>query len=415
MKGKIKTVEIAGSPGKTTTKPYKASSSTVQKDYIPFGSDNLFPQAIEHLNRHSGAHRGILVNKVKFFTGKGIAYGDNPNLESIVDDLTALAPRYFRDKGAGNAYIQIAWNSEGVRIFHVDHVKCRVGNKEHKGNILIHPNWANYQNEKSKMKVIPIFPEYVEEDGLKWSMYHVKEYEPDFEHYGIPDFIAGVGAASIAYKTNKWNLSRLDNGYKISGVLVVDGQFTDEKDEKKFDEDLDEVYSDEEGRGKILKVKKNSEGDQSKWIPFNQQDDADWISLTGLSRDELLIAHQWYPGLAGFNTKDGFNTDRLLTEYQMALSSSIIPAQNRLLEVVSEIYWTFGNIDLSELEFINRAPVLDSPDSMMVWEDRKARGLDYDPEDPMQQIYLAELRGLRSISLTPESTKGKKWYNRIFK
>ena len=52
-------------------------------------------------------------------------------------------------------------------------------------------------------------------------MIHYKDYEPTFEHYGVPPYIAGFNVSAIAYKTDKWNISRLDNSFQLSGVTTV--------------------------------------------------------------------------------------------------------------------------------------------------------------------------------------------------
>ncbi len=44
-------------------------------DYIPFGSDNLFPQALALFSRLSPNHRGVLTSKERYFQGDGIDIG----------------------------------------------------------------------------------------------------------------------------------------------------------------------------------------------------------------------------------------------------------------------------------------------------------------------------------------------------
>ena len=49
-----------------------------------------------------------------------------------------------------------------------------------------------------------------------------------FEHYGVPPYIAGFGVSAIAYKTDRWNISRLDNSFQLSGVMMLDSTMDDE-------------------------------------------------------------------------------------------------------------------------------------------------------------------------------------------
>ena len=56
--GKIKTTQIPGSPGGLGVAPAKKSNG-IKLDYVPFGDDNMFPQAVEYLNRKSGGPNTI--------------------------------------------------------------------------------------------------------------------------------------------------------------------------------------------------------------------------------------------------------------------------------------------------------------------------------------------------------------------
>jgi len=51
-----------------------------------------------------------------------------------------------------------------------------------------------------------------------------------FEHYGLPSYIAGMNVSAIAYKTDRWNISRLDNSFQLSGVMVLDGEVDNEQE-----------------------------------------------------------------------------------------------------------------------------------------------------------------------------------------
>ena len=55
--------------------------------------------------------------------------------------------------------------------------------------------------------------------------------------------------------------------------------------------------------------------------------------------------------------------------------------------------------DGQSVEIVNRPPSRSKPLYMKVWEARRADGLDYDPEDPNQQIYVAQVTkyGLKNV------------------
>lgn len=411
----IKATELVGSPGRTTILPDNKSTSYIggsNLDWYELGSDNLWPQAIAFLNRKAAIHRGILNNKATFISGRGFVCDDKQkDLIDIIlscnandDNLRKPVKRaIFDELSFGNSYFELVTDSgrSYLNFYHTDATKCRVGRNKYEGKIVLHPNWAQVNNSKEKLRAIPAYPEFddVDGDGILRSMVHIKDFENEFVTYGVSSCIAGLGAGSICYKTDTWNLSRLDNGFKYSGILLLDAVFKDEEEEEKFDEELKAAHSGEGKQGQVLKVKKPMASDGTKFIPFDQTTDADWIKMNDQSVGTLIVAHQWFRTLAGIVDNTGFDTQRILNEYQVALSTVILDKQTEYLNILKTVIQNELGIDASSLNFINRPPVIEKPAYMKVWEARKADGLEYDEKDPTQNIYLAEMGRAKAISL----------------
>ena len=78
-------------------------------------------------------------------------------------------------------------------------------------------------------------------------------------------------------------------------------------------------------------------------------------------------------------------------EYEIALNTVILPEQAELLEPVRRVIELVLGVDASSLQVVNRPPTRKKALYMKVWEARKADGLDYDPDDPDQQLFLAQI------------------------
>ena len=39
-----------------------------------------------------------------------------------------------------------------------------------------------------------------------------------------------MNVSAIAYKTDRWNISRLDNSFQLSGVMMLDGEVDKEQE-----------------------------------------------------------------------------------------------------------------------------------------------------------------------------------------
>ena len=81
------------------------------------------------------------------------------------------------------------------------------------------------------------------------------------------------------------------------------------------------------------------------------------------------------------------------------MSTVILPEQTELLESIRRVTEHVLGVDASSLTVVNRPPTNGKPLYMKVWEARRADGLDYDPEDPDQQLYVAQITkyNMRSI------------------
>lgn len=373
------------------------------REFHRFGSDNLFPQAIAALNRKSPVHSGIINYKTIYTLGKGFQVDEaNNGLIEFVkrvngsnESLRAVFKKIIKDFNSfGNAYLEVVTDASRsfISFFHIDSTKVRI----HKDleHVIIHPDWRNENRFGSdKRKTLPVYPEFEAIDGALRSVWHFKQYEPEFSIYGIPKWISGLDAAGIAYKTNKWNLSRLDNSFQTSGVLLIDGNMSPE-DAKDLQQNFKDEMTGEGNQGKILMIIKSlgkSEGTQ--FVPINGGADGDWIQLHNQSTNDLVTAHQWFRSLSGISDNTGFDSSRILNEYEIALATVITEDQMFYLDALKIILSQQSGIDASELEFINKPPVsiatlIDVNKVVTVAEGRKALGLEVDEDDETLKKFI---------------------------
>lgn len=219
-----------------------------------------------------------------------------------------------------------------------------------------------------------------------------------FEHYGVPPYIAGFGVSAIAYKTDRWNISRLDNSFQLSGVMMLDSTMDDEAQAERIMRTAEEKFAGNPGQVMFV-LREGAAEDHSRFIPIASQNEGDWRSLHEQATSDIVVAHSWFRTLSGLDYASGYSAERILHEYEIALNTVILGEQAELLEPIREIIGRILGADPSSLEIVNRPPTRSKPLYMKVWEARKADGLDYDPEDERQQHFLAEITkyNLRSI------------------
>ncbi len=364
-----------------------------------WGSDNLLPAALALMSRRSATHRRIINDKADYISGKGFTYdAEVPLLGEFVasvngsgESLRQVLNKLAFDKSLfGNAFLEVVTDADRsfLSLFHQDASRCRIAKDNQ--HVVIHHDWANFDADSAV--TLPLYPLFEErKDGTLRAMIHYKDYEPMFEHYGVPPYIAGMNVSAIAYKTDRWNISRLDNSFQLSGVMILDGVTDDEASAERVMRTAEQRFGGNPGQVMFVVRNGGAEEEHSRFIPFAAQNDGDWKQLHDQATSDIVVAHSWFRSLSGLDYSSGFNSERILHEYEIALNTVILAEQAELMEPIVALLQEIAGIDSSSLQIINRPPTRSKPIYMKVWEARKADGLDYDPEDEKQQYYLAQI------------------------
>ena len=363
-----------------------------------WGDDNLFPAALALMSRRSTIHRRIINDKADYISGRGFVFdpeipllgsfinrvnGENESLRQVVNKLA------FDKMLFGNAFLEIITDDQHsfLALYHQDASRCRLAKDSR--HVLLHHDWSHFRTEETHS--LPLYPLFEEQqDGSLRSMIHYKDYEPLFEHYGVPTYIAGMNVSAIAYKTDRWNISRLDNSFQLSGVMMLDSTAEDELQAERIMRTAEEKFAGNPGQVMFV-LRDGAEQDNSRFIPITSQNEGDWKSLHEQATSDIVIAHSWFRTLSGLEYTSGFSAERILHEYEIALNTVILGKQTELMEPIREVIRRLLEIDTSSLAIVNCPPTRTKPAYMKVWEARKADGLDYDPLDERQECFLAQL------------------------
>lgn len=386
---------------------YALSPKTVEsKEFWRWGTDNNMPEALAVLSRRSTAHRRIINDKADYISGKGFNYdiseillgsfvkranGDGESLRQILNKLA------FDKSLFGNAFLEVVTdeNHTFLSLYHQDATRCRVAKDSQ--HILLHHDWRHF-NAKEAIS-LPLYPNFEKQtDGSLRAIIHYKDYEPMFDHYGVPQYIAGLNVSAIAYKTDRWNIARLDNSFQLSGVMMIDNAVDSEEQASELARMAEQRFAGKPGQVMFI-IRDESSDDNSRFIPIESQNDGDWKELHDQATSDIVVAHSWFRSLSGLDYSSGFSSERILHEYEVALNTVILGEQSEIMEPILHAISKILQIDSSSLEIINRPPTRSKPIYMRVWEARKADGLEYDESDERQQLFLSEISksNLKSI------------------
>ena len=397
--GKKKTRSVVAVQNKRPSSLFAISSESVQSDrYWRWGDDNMMPYALSLMSRRSTTHRRIINDKADYIAGKGFSFNDEePLLRELVgrangagDSLREVVCRLAFDKALmGNAFLEVVTDQEHsfLSLYHQDASRCRLArDNEH---VILHHNWQSFHDDEAS--TLPLYPRFEKQaDGSLRSVVHYKEYEPMFSHYGVPKYIAGMGVSAIAYKTDCWNISRLDNSFQLSGIMMLDAATDSEQEADEIVRQAERHFAGNPGQVMFV-IREAGEQDNSRFIPVGSNNEGDWSKLHDQATSDIVIAHSWFRSLSGLDYSAGFSAERILHEYEVALNTVILAEQEELLAPIKQCVREILAVDASSLEIVNRPPTRSKPIYMKVWEARKADGLEYDEEDERQQMYLSEI------------------------
>ncbi len=379
------------------------SRSPQSDKYWHWGDDNLFPLALAQMSRRSTIHRRIINDKADYIAGKGFVVDKNLSRISYFlgsvngsgETMRELLYKLAFDKALfGNAFMEVVTDAASgfLSLYHHDASQCRVSKNQ--GHIIMHPSWSSFSAKDAvELPIYPLFEQ--QEDGTMRSMMNYKDYEPTFAHYGVPPYVAGMNVSAIAYKTDIWNISRLDNSFQMSGVMLLDDAVASEAEAEKVVRQAQEKFGGKPGQV-LFVVKDGSETDNSRFIPLTSSSDGDWTDLHDQAVGDIVVAHSWFRTLSGLDYTESYSSDRILNEYEIALNTIILSEQEELLEPIKALLERFFGESTESLIIINRPPTQSKPQYMKVWEARKAEGLEYDTEDPAQQVFLAQISTILS-------------------
>lgn len=377
---------------------FRPSAGGTEAAYWRWGDDNMFPYALALMGRRSTTHRRIVNDKADYIAGKGFSHEEGlPLLDAFIENVNrdgeslrqVLRKLAFDKMLFGNAFVEIITDERQsfLSLFHQDASRCRVARDGR--HILLHHDWSHFTADDAA--ALPLWPEMeTGRDGFLHSAIHYKDYEPMFNHYGIPSYIAGLNVSAIAYKTDCWNISRLDNSFQLSGVMLLDGGVDNEQQAEELVSRAESKFAGKPGQVMFM-IKDCGEGDGSRYIPIASTNEGDWKELHEQATSDIVVAHSWFRSLSGLDYASGFNAERILHEYEVALNTVILSEQADLLNPLKGIMERVLGEDCSSLAVVNRPPTRTKPLYMKVWEARQADGLDYDPENELEQLFVAQI------------------------
>ena len=313
----------------------------VRTKFIPFGTNNLFPQYLAELKRKSSTHRSVLAQKTIFTSGAKFVT-NNEDVKEYIKDVNAdgeslrevfkkLADDYY---SFGNAYLEGVLYDGGLNLYHIDATTVRMS--KNKKEVYVHPDWAKYNTMKDKLSILPIYPEV---SGNRFVL-QFKDYEPTFQFYGLPDYIAALEHIAVDYEIGKWNHTKFKNGFQPSAIVEINGDMGEEE-AKKLVREAQKKFVGDGNNGKIMFIVKNGDTSSANVQIIKDDQDGSWIDLQRITDQNIVTAHRWQPSLSGLVSSGKMNNtgSEIRIAYDLAMTTVIKDTSDLLLNGIKTVLY----------------------------------------------------------------------------
>tara|TARA_R110000751_G_scaffold46684_1_gene104830 strand:- start:228 stop:1556 length:1329 start_codon:yes stop_codon:yes gene_type:complete len=315
--------------------------SAIRTKFIPFGTNNLFPQYLAELKRKSSTHRSVLAQKTIFTSGAKFV-SNNEEISSYIQDVNAdgeslrmifkkLAADYYT---FGNAYLEGVLYDGGMNLYHIDATTVRMS--KNKKEAYVHPDWAKYNTMKGDLSIIPIYPEVRENRFIL----QFKDYEPTFSFYGLPDYVAALEHIAVDFEIGKWNHTKFKNGFQPSAIVEISGDMGEEE-AKKLVEAAQRKFVGAGNNGKIMFIVKNGDTSPANVSIIKDDQEGSWIDLQRITDQNIVTAHRWQPSLSGLVSSGKMNNtgSEIRIAYDLAMTTVIKDTSDLLLNGIKTVMY----------------------------------------------------------------------------
>ena len=332
---------------------------SLRTKYVPFGDDNLFPQYLAELKRKSSTNRSVLAQKTVFTSGAKFVC-DNEPLRKFIEDVNAdheslrdvfkkLSDDYYT---FGNAYMECVVYDGGINLYHLDATKVRVSktNKE----VYINSDWCRYWNNEEKTSRLPIYPRVAHNKFV----IHFKDYEPTFNFYGLPDYVAALEHIAVDYEIGKWNHTKFKNGFQPSAIVEISGDMGEEE-AKKLVQEAQKKFVGDGNNGKIMFIVKNGDTSPANVSIIKDDQEGSWLDLQRVTDQNIITAHRWQPSLSGIVSSGKMNNtgSEIRIAYDLAMTTVVKDTSELLLNGIRRVLYNEMGFDPKDLKIHYEPPV----------------------------------------------------------
>ena len=375
----IKASSVKSDPISTPIiKKEKAPNQNILADWVPYfqDSDNVYVNDLAKRARRSSTHSSIINQKITFIKGKEftfmvdgepVEYNDlpddfkewckevNPEGQSLYDVFCEWVQSFVI---TGNYYPHIKKSGDYTALYSEDATTVRKS-KDTKTAYLSN-FWRDIRLNNTPTHEYPVYeiPFYGGRVRNEYLIHGMRKY-PEFNYYGLPDYIGALDWIDIEYRMSKYNIDKFDNGFFPSVLIQMFGEVPDGMNAQTYVDKIKEKFTGESNNDKFLVELLDSPEQAASVKEFDRERDGEFLELSQLAVKSIITAHRITASLAGLETAGKLGSNQQIKdEYDKFMNSVIIPDfQEPLLNMLNKIIARETKWNNIKVGILNVAPV----------------------------------------------------------
>ena len=332
-------------------------AETANKDYIQFGTDNMYPQYLLELYNGSSINNAIIKGVSAMIYGEGLDATDKQDSEEHKEQwlrLTSLLGHSQKDllkclafdlKLFGMCYVNTIWNKPRTKIVEMYHIPAqyiRSGKADGYGRVneyYYSADWTNLRKHKPRT-----YKAFDEKDRTSASqVLCIKDYSPGSHYYSLPDYQGSTSYIQLDMEIAQFHLSNIKSGMFPSMAVNFANGVPTREERRTIERQINAKFGGSGNAGKILITFNDGKDTAPEIVPINANDNSDsYQFLSTETTRKVLTGHRVTSpllfGVKGDGSGFGNNADELRDSYSLFNNTVIKPFQNTLLGGLQPIF-----------------------------------------------------------------------------
>ena len=376
---KASTVGVKTDPITTTIiRKEKQPNQDIESKWIPYFRDskNIYVNDLAKRARRSSTHSSIINQKQTFAVGKDFTFkvdGEAKMWDELPEDFREWYGEVnnegqdLRDVFAdwmhsyiitGNCYPRVSKSGDVTFLYSEDATTVR--KSKDKKTAYLSNFWRDILLDTVPSYEFPVeeVPFYNMGSQSEYLIHVVRKY-PEFNYYGLPDYVSALDWIDIEYRMSKYNIDKFNNGFFPSVLIQTFGELPDGLNAQKYVELMKEKFTGEANNDKFVVEALDSPEQAAKIHEFDRDRDGEFLELSQLATRAIITAHRITPSLAGLETAGKLGSNQQIKdEYDKFMNSVIIPDfQEPLLRTLNRVIKRETKWQNIEIGILNVAPV----------------------------------------------------------